>query len=192
VPDERIPTARRPASGSSAADRVASIISAAEAAAEEIREHAESRVRDRIAEADRAATNRVTAAEEEAAEIIANARRQSETLIAEALEAADRTRQEAEQLRRELLEDARATAQGVRREGLELVGNLRQTGDSLRTNAARLLGDVQTIHSQMVARIDRAEANGLPGRPPRASRSVPFDGRARPDLPDVPEFIPRR
>src|SRR5581483_3241331 len=58
--------------------RVASIVGAAEAAAQELRAQAESRARERIAEADRAAENRVRAAEEEAREILAGARAEAE------------------------------------------------------------------------------------------------------------------
>ena len=64
-----------PPSVASAADRVGSIVAAAEAAAERIRAEAERRMRDRIEEADRAAEHRVQAAEEEAAEVLATARR---------------------------------------------------------------------------------------------------------------------
>ena len=49
-----------------AAERVASIVAAAEETAERMRLETEERVRDRIAEAQRAADNRVRAAEEEA------------------------------------------------------------------------------------------------------------------------------
>jgi vacuolar-type H+-ATPase subunit H len=214
----------------SAADRVASILEAAEAAAEQIRSEAERRVTDRIAEGDRAAAFRVQAAEEEAAEILADARSHAERLtrdgrerdeqarttatseavallanarleaketLAQATEAATRSRQEAETYTRELLNDARLTANEVRTEGMELVDNLRQMGDSLRANAERLLRDVQSIHSQMVARIDRVEANGrlapvARDSRPASSRSVTRDSfDAGGDLPDVPEFIPR-
>ncbi len=55
------------------------------------------------------------------------------------------------------MEDARATADGVRSEGLELVSNLREMSNSLRANAERLLGDVQRVHSRLVAQIERVE-----------------------------------
>jgi len=231
VPEQRPPRNR---SGSAAADSVASILSAAETAAEQMRAEAESRVRDRIAEGARAADFRVQAAEEEAAEILADARSESErvlrearerdeeskttvtsealTIIAKAQENADETvakatqtaarhRQEAETYTRDLLGEARITAQEVRSEGLELAANLRQMGESLRANAERILRDVQGVHGQMVARIDRVEARsaGLSsesGRP-RSDRSrgasrEPLDGESDDGIPDVPEFIPRR
>jgi vacuolar-type H+-ATPase subunit H len=237
VPDD----AKTPASSNkpnsqrlSAADSVASILSAAEAAAEQIRSETEARARDRIAEGERAAGYRVEAAEEEAAEILASARQEAERLrreahdlheqskttatsealtiianaqqnadetIAQASEQAARSQQEADAYTRDLLSEARMTAQEVRSEGMQLVGNLRQMGDSLRANAERLLRDVAGVHSQMVSQIERAE--GAAGRSPsnsgrkRAdeSRSLArgaFDSQADADLPDVPEFIPRR
>ncbi|HEY5428679.1 MAG TPA: hypothetical protein VIK04_06130 [Solirubrobacteraceae bacterium] len=221
-------------SGSAAADRVASILSAAEATAERLRVDAEGRVRDRIAEGDRAADYRVQAAEEEAAEILAGARSEAErvlreahdrdeeskttvtsealTIIAKAQENADETlakatqiasrhRQEAETYTRDLLSEARLTAQEVRTEGLELAANLRQMGESLRANAERILRDVQGVHGQMVARIDRVEGRRAPASSEsRRARSGRSRGGAREavsvegddGIPDVPEFIPRR
>jgi hypothetical protein len=237
VPDDKktpVRTKKPNSNRLSAADSVASILSAAEAAADSVRAETEARVRDRIAEADRAADYRVQAAEEEAAEMLASARQEVEhllreahqrdeqakttatgealTIIANAQQSADQTlaqaaeqaakrEQEADAYTRDLLSEARMTAQEVRSEGMELVANLRQMGDSLRTNAERLLRDVAGVHSQMVARIERAEgsasrAASLPGRT-RADGSRPvargaFDSQADGELPDVPEFMPRR
>ena len=63
-----------------AADGVASILTAAERAAEEIRNEAEARARERIEEGKRAADNQVQAAEEEAAEILGQAHQEVEQL----------------------------------------------------------------------------------------------------------------
>jgi len=235
VPEQRkTPAGGRDRTGGAAADRVASILTAAEAAAEQMRTAAEDRVRSRIAEGDRAAGYRVQAAEEEAAEILASARMEAERLLrdarlrdaeakttatsealtiignaqqsaeetlASAAETAQRHRLEAETYTRDLLSEARLTAQEVRTEGLELVANLRQMGDSLRANAERILRDVQGVHSQMVARIDRVEGRRTGGssesRRPRSDGSGTvargaFDVESDGDLPDVPEFIPPR
>ncbi len=211
----------------SAADRVGSILAAAEATAEQLRRDTEERMRERIAEADRAARYRVDAADQEVAELLAQAREEAERLtresrqrdeaaragatsealeiigraqvsadetLAEAAEAAARNRAEAERRSRELLSDARATAEAVRSEGIELVGNLRQMGDSLRANAERLLRDVQSLHSQMISRIEVVEAS----RQTSLAEGPPIDAPTQataPDggeVPDVPEFIPRR
>ena len=208
----------------SAADRVASILVAAETTADEVRQEAEIRVRARIAEGERAGQNRVDAAEAEATELIAGARSEAQRLarearerdeaarttatrealaiiaraqesadetLATAAEAATRSRSEAERSSREMLTDAHTTADAVRSEGMELVGNLRAMGDSLRANAERLLRDVQSLHSQMISRIEVVEA----------TRHAAIDGRSRAGRPgpeaggddvDVPEFIPRR
>jgi hypothetical protein len=222
---------RRP---SGAADQVASIIRAAETTAELMRADAEERVRDRIAEGDRAASYRIRAAEEEAQEIIGAARAEAERLlnqarerdeqaraaaaseglaiiaraqesaaeaVTEAAQAAARSRLEAETYSRELLGEARSIAGEVRGEGLELVNHLRQMDDSLRANAERLLRDVQSVHSQMMARIERVEAHqrqvtGRPAERPAERRTGgrpdPGTGSAADGDFDVPEFIPRR
>jgi cell division septum initiation protein DivIVA len=173
---------RAGASGGRTADRVAGIITAAEATAEQLHREAEERVRARIAEGERAARYRVEAAEAEAAE-----------LMEQAGEAAARTREDARHSSRELLDDARAAADAVRNEGVELADNLRAMGDSLRANSERLLRDVQALHSQMLGRIEIVEAtrrtqqdDPLRARPERGRRD---DGD---EVPDVPEFIPRR
>jgi hypothetical protein len=91
---------------------------------------------------------------------------------------------------------------------MEVVANLRELGDSLRSNAARLLRDVQAIHSNMLERIDRvdperaslARARGASISAPASGRSAMTDrearGRRSPAYPEdggdlqVPEFIP--
>jgi len=68
------PTNRHGAGAATAAERVGTIVAAAEQAAEQIRLRTESRMRARIAEGERAAQNRIRAAEEEAADILRMAR----------------------------------------------------------------------------------------------------------------------
>ncbi len=214
----------------STADRVGSILSAAESAADQIRRETEARVRDRIAEGKRAADYRVQAAEEEASEIVASARQEAEqvrlaaaeiseqaktaatgealTIISDARERADgaleqaneetaATQQAAQRHSQELMSEARMTADEVRKEGLELVPNLRQMRDALRANAERILRDVQSVHSQMVARIDRVQAassraTSSPRRSNGGRRSAraEFGPASADEIPDVPEFIP--
>ena len=74
------------------ANRVAMIISAAEETAARLREEGEAKLRERIAEADRAAGFRVAAAEEEAGDIIGEARRLAERIVADARAEAARMR----------------------------------------------------------------------------------------------------
>lgn len=196
------------------ADRVGAILGAAEDSAKRMLEQTEGRVRDRIAEGDRAAGNRVQAAEEEAAEILAEARAQAETaknhatsealaIVARAQENADsvmsearadalRATEAAEQRSRELMSDARATATEVRDEGRELVANLREMGDALHSNSERLLRDVQRAYSQLVSRLDGidGELTATPrsqgGSTARELPAPPTNG----EVLDVPEFIP--
>ena len=96
------------------ADRVGSILEAAEKAASEMRRDAEDRVRARIAEADRGAENRVKAAEEEAAEILAAARK------------------EAAKLRKDSKAEAKRAIDEATSKGLEVGRRMRPTGCSPR------------------------------------------------------------
>jgi vacuolar-type H+-ATPase subunit H len=175
-----------PQRSQSAADRVGAILQAAEQAAEQVRVDAEQRMNARIAEGERAAVNRVQAAEQEADELLADAR-----------QSATRSRADAEVARREMLDEARATADAVRSEGLEVVTNLRAMGDSLRANAERLLRDVQTLHGQMISRIEVIEATRQTGGARREERDRverprrTLDAIDDADI-DVPEFIPKR
>jgi len=202
--------------GANAADQVSAILAAAEESARRMLEHTEQRVRDRIAEGERAGQNRVRAAEEEAAEILAAARAEgqrtvseatsealailaraqesADTVLTEARGSAIEQRDQAQARSRELLSDARAAAGGVREEGMEMVSNLREMGDSLRANSERLLRDIQSIHSQMVSKLDRVDRSAAPAPRLRASRGpnrLP-DPVSREDgeVLDVPEFIP--
>ena len=84
-----------------ASARVASIVEAAERAAEELRGQTEQRARDRIAEAVRAADLRVEAAEAEAADLLATTRRTADTLTSEAREAVAGIHAEAALIRQE-------------------------------------------------------------------------------------------
>ncbi len=176
-------------------------VAAAEDEAREILELARAEAERLTRAAHEQAEQERTTATGEALSVVAKATEEAQTLITEATEAAERNRHEAEEYTRELLSDARFTAMTVRDEGLELVTNLRQMGDSLRANAERLLRDVQSVHSHMVARIDRAEGNGKLPLQPRAGSGEPARSGTRRtldaapdqgDLPDVPEFIPRR
>ncbi len=137
----------------------------------------------------------------EALTIVAKAQDEADSTVKQASEAAAAKLQEAESKSSEMLREARVTASDVRTEGLELVGNLREMADSLRSNADRLLRDVQTIHSRMVAQIDRVDGGASRSPSPAARRSEPAPRTGGRDVPalsgdgevlDVPEFIPRR
>lgn len=96
VPDARnMPASNGRRASRSAADQVASILTAAEAAADQLRAEAETRVRERVAEGDRAADYRIHAAEQEAAEILAAARAEADQLLARARERDEQSRSNA-------------------------------------------------------------------------------------------------
>ncbi len=169
---------RRATDLTSAAERVAEIVAAAELAAEELRATAERRADDRIAEADRAARLRVQAADDEADQVRDEASRY-----------AQEARDQAAVTARELLADARAAARDVLSEGEQISGHLHELADSLRTNAELLLRDIREVHAELTARLDRADPSHWNGGVTDAT--VPRSAAPRPVELDVPEFIPR-
>jgi hypothetical protein len=171
---------RRRAGSAVTADRVGTIVAAAEQAAEDIRLRTEARMRERIAEGTRAADNRVRAAEDEAAEILKQARKEAEraktiaasealAIIANAHDEADRTRNEAEQAKTaataQALEiaararkEAQATAAQMKAQSLEALaqariasGDVRSEGLELVTNL-REMGDALRSNSERLLR----------------------------------------
>jgi vacuolar-type H+-ATPase subunit H len=182
--------------------------SAREEAARVVAE-AEGQARDIVAQA-QAAADRIlmeaseakTAATGEALAIIARAQENADQTLREASDAAVKTRAESDEKARELLRGARETAGAVKGDGMEVVGNLRELGDSLRSNAERLLRDVQAIHSNMLAQIDRVDperasqlrdnagGRSRSGTSERARRTPPAAARSVEEPLDVPEFIP--
>src|SRR5947209_7456811 len=153
-----------------AADRVASIVAAAEAAAERMRSEAEERMRARIAEGDRAADNRVKAAEEEAEEIVrlaqAEATRLRDTARAvdegaqttattEALTIVGRAQEEAEKSVRE----ANATATRVREEAEErargLLSDARDTAGGVRAEGLEIVANLRQMGDSLRSNAER-------------------------------------
>jgi hypothetical protein len=163
----------------SAASRVADIVAAAEHAATELREEAERRSADRIAEADRAAEMRVQAADDEAALVREEAARYDREEHHKAATSA-----------RVLLAEARTAAREVLHDGQEITGHLCELADSLRANAERLLRDIREVHEELVSRLDRADPSNWPGSDPgQPPPPAPAPVERAPEL-DVPEFIP--
>jgi cell division septum initiation protein DivIVA len=202
-----------------ASSKVAAIVEAAERAAEDLRLKTEERVRQRIAEADRAADLRVEAAEAEAREIVEQARRDAESLISQARvdvqgvhDEAARARSDAEaeagQQRAEVetyakdvkqaaRDDARAivaeaqnAARGVLSDGTELSGHLQELSDSLHRNAERLLNDVKLAHARLTADLDQAGPAGGVDSAVDASRAG--EAPATPGFASRPTPSPRR
>ncbi len=182
MPDTPAPTwppRKAAADLTSAATRVAEIVSAAEHAAAQLGEEAERRSAQRIAEADRAAELRVQAADDEAAQVREEALRYDR-------EEHDRAASSA----RVLLAEARTAAREVLHDGQEITGHLRELADSLRANAERLLRDIRDVHEELVSRLDRADPSNWPAADPaRPASPAPAPVARAPEL-DVPEFIP--
>src|SRR4029450_12444448 len=128
-------------------EQVAGIIEAAERAAQALRDQAEERARERIAEADRAADHRLRAAGEDADAV----RRKAEARAQEIM-------RDAQDERRRMLSRANAATSEAVARGEELGEALAQLGSSLQTNARRVLDDVRRAHTHLRAHVAEAEA----------------------------------
>lgn len=141
---------------STAAEQVASVLEAAELTAEQLRLEAEERLRNRIAEGERAAELRVAAAEKEAAEILAAARDQSSTNVASAREEGSRTlakaREEAARLRDQGAREAKLmrdeAEKQARRVASEASSNAREVVDKAHSEAERLRAEGARNHEE--------------------------------------------
>jgi hypothetical protein len=140
-----------------ASAKVAAIVEAAERAAEDLRLKTEERVRERIAEADRAANLRVEAAEAEARELLDAARREAAAVEAEAREGVRLIHERAGQARDEAERRKVAAVQ----EAQEEAARVRADADAYADDAKR--------NAKVDAREVLAEAHG-------AARAVLHDG----------------
>jgi len=176
-------------------------VKAAEEEAHEILSAARAEAKKLRTEAKAEAERLVSEATGKGLEIAGRAQEEAERTLAEASEETEKLREDIASRARELMRHAEETASELNHEGYHMVGNLRDLGDSLRTNADRLLKDVQTIHTRMVAQIERVQGEAGPARAPRRSRSSAGQerdrgaaGDAAPPPPDdeldVPEFVP--
>jgi cell division septum initiation protein DivIVA len=116
-----------------ASAKVAAIVEAAERAAEDLRLKTEARVRERIAEADRAADLRVEAAEAEARDIVDAARREAAAVEAEAREGVRLIHERAGQAR----EDADRHKAATLAEAQEQAARVRADADAYAEDAKR-------------------------------------------------------
>lgn len=139
--------ADKPTDISIASSKVAAIVEAAEQAADALRAEAESRARDRIAEADRASDLRVAAAESEAQEIVEHARAQATAAVTQARAAVEQIHAAAEQARAdaqaqaaELLETARTGVAALEQEAQRAAI---KTKDEARDEARKLLSEAR-------------------------------------------------
>lgn len=166
-----------PSGSAATADRVGTIVAAAERMAETMRLQAESRMRDRIAEGERAAQNRVRAAEEEAAEILKAARSDAEqaktvaasealAILAKAHDDADRTRGEAEAMKtaataevREIVARARQEAQAsiatAKAQSREILGAARVATASVHSEGTELVSNLREMGDSLRSNAER-------------------------------------
>ncbi|MDX6701692.1 MAG: hypothetical protein QOF26_1918 [Baekduia sp.] len=129
-------SASRPMSEISVASaKVAAIVEAAERAAEDLRLKTEEKVRERIAEADRAADLRVEAAEAEARELLDTARREAAATEAEAREGVRLIHERAAQAREEAEKRKAAAVSEAQAEGARLRADADAYAEETKRNA---------------------------------------------------------
>jgi len=168
---------RSPRGAAATADRVGTIVAAAEHAAEEIRLRTEGRMRERIAEGERAAENRVTAAEHEAADIVREAHGEAEraktmaasealAILAKAHDDADKTRNEAEQAKTaataEALElvtrartEAKDSAAKMKAQSLEALAQARIAAADVRAEGMELVNNLREMGDALRSNSER-------------------------------------
>jgi vacuolar-type H+-ATPase subunit H len=166
--------AEKPAPGRSragaTAQHVATIIQAAEDAAQAMRTEAEQRVNQRIAEGERAAQYRVQAAEEEAVEIAeaaqeeaARLRRDSQaqfeqaktTATSEALTIVANAQEHADAAVKQASEAAEASRQDSERRSRELLLDARAAADGVRAEGLELVGNLRQMGDSLRSNAER-------------------------------------
>jgi cell division septum initiation protein DivIVA len=158
------------AAATAAAEKVASIVEAAENAAADLRREAEDRVRARIAEADRGADNRVKAAEEEAAETLSTARKEAaklrkdakaeaDRLVSEAtskgLEVAGRAQEEADRMLAEAAQEAEKLREDVAGRARELMRHAEETASEINHEGFHMVGNLRELGDSLRTNAER-------------------------------------
>jgi F0F1-type ATP synthase membrane subunit b/b' len=144
---------RRPSRAELAAQEVESIVSAAQAAADEIRRAAE---RDAEALRDRGrhdAERDLGEARRRAVMLGQDARREAERIVAEAQTEARQTREQTRRAVEGRVAGAERAAVEVLEEARTLASTLRRMGDALGAHGERILSDVQGAHRRMQAEL---------------------------------------
>jgi hypothetical protein len=145
---------RAPSEIEIASARVASIVEAAEQAAEDIRRQTEARANDRIAEADRASQLRVDAAEAESRDLLEEARKEGERLKAEAKaavahihERAAKARFDADQHKEATVREARDEAAAVKAEAEAYAAEITRRAKS---DARDVIGEAHGVAGEVM------------------------------------------
>jgi hypothetical protein len=168
------PSGRQPSSRASeiAAQQVESIVSAAQAAADQLRGEAERQAAELRAAGERDAARQLDKARAEALRLGQDARREAEKLLADAEHDAQQTR---EQTRRQVqgrVAAAEEAASQVMEEAQVLSSGLQRLGQMLGNQGERILRDVQAAHRRMQSDL-HVEPEPAPPRSAPARRFSP-------------------
>jgi hypothetical protein len=163
---------RTPRVADIAAEQVESIVSAAQAAADQLRAEAEREAKEMRADGRSAGEREKAKAREEAIALSEEARRSADKLLAEAKQEAAELREKARRASEEQTASAKKASSEVLSEAQALSAGMRRLGESLGSQAERILRDVQAAHRRMQAdlRVD-GSTSPAPGS-------------------DIPEFSP--
>jgi len=164
---------RTPRVADIAAQQVESIVSAAQAAADELRAEAERDAKEMRADGRSAGEREKAKAREEAIALSEEARRSADKLLADAKREAAELREKTRKASEDQTASAKKASSEVLAEAQALSAGMRRLGESLGSQAERILRDVQAAHRRMQAdlRVDSSTS------PPPGS--------------EIPEFSPR-
>ena len=163
-----------------AAQQVESIVSAAQAAADQLRSEAERDAEAIRAAGERDAARHVDKARAEALRLGQDARRDSENLLADAEREASELRERTRRESQERVATAEAAAGEVLEEARALSSGLQRLGQMLGNQGERILRDVQAAHKRMQADL-RVSPEPSPERPSSPRRTAPSRAAAGED-----------
>jgi hypothetical protein len=181
-----------------AAQQVESIVSAAQAAAEQLMEEGRQEADAIRARGRQEAAEPLERARRQALELSADARREAERLLADARKEAAQTREQTRRAVEGRVAGAEEAADRVLEEARVLSAGLRRLGKALGEQGERIMRDVQTAHRRMQAdlRVGPPDSDlpvePLTGRFSRpARRQATAATRAERDDLDVPSWVER-
>jgi hypothetical protein len=183
-------------SGASAADvaaqQVEAILSAAEAAAEEIRAAAAQDADELRATGRREAGRELEIARKKAIELGADARREAKLLVEDAKKESTQIREQTRRAVEGRVAQAEAAATQVLDEAKTLSAGLRQLGGTLQSQGERILRDVQGAHKRMQADLRVAPIDGERPQRPTRTRTRGLETTSREQRPEPREQIGER
>lgn len=185
-------SAHRPSASEHAARQVEQIVTAAQAAAEQIEADAVEERKEQRAQGKRDADRVIQKARDQgeaelnesrkqAVMLGQDARREAEQTVADAREESERVREQTKRAVEGRVATAEQAAAQVLSEAQALSGGLRQLGRALEDHAEKILHDVQAAHKRMQADL-RVESGGgaspLPASRPRQPEPAPARRRS--------------